>query len=61
MRYAAEETYFDSGATRRRLIAVTDECESRVEYNDGYDYYLDVFATKAEAQQFMRGDYVDES
>lgn len=58
MKYAAEEIYFDNGKEQHRLIAVTDECESRAERNDFHDYYLDVYDTEEDARNHFNGkDY----
>ena len=62
MKFAAEEVYGDHGITTRRLIMVTDQCESTSKYHDEYDYYLDVYCTKAEARaHFGNHQYIDET
>ena len=53
MKYAVIQVYKGNGTVDKRKQTVGDNCKPVSEYHDDFDYYLDVFETEAEADEFM--------
>lgn len=53
MKYAVESKIYDSGRTTIKKIKVDDTAESYNKELGTYDYYLDVFETEKEADNFI--------
>ena len=53
MKDAVIQVYKRNGTVDKRKQTVGDNCKPVSEYHDDFDYYLDVFETEAEADEFM--------
>ena len=52
MKYAVELKYYDNGKVRARVRVAENGERERREEREQYDFYVDIFRTKAEALEW---------
>lgn len=56
MKWACKQQYFDDGRVFKQVYSVSDDAMDSEKSTAGYDEYVDVFDTRAEAEEFRKQD-----